>query len=166
MPDSLITRKFSVPELSQKILEMASTGVYRESIFEALQPVATKKQIREAIAHAKRFGLGSVASLRDPELGTYYQLDRHKYQSLQHLLHDPACAGKDGELTQRLTNANQTIGHMLIAAGSFGGLFGIFGVLCWVSGWHQVGVGLLGAAVSALVLWQFQRQIAQNLERY
>jgi hypothetical protein len=161
----LITRKFSVPELSQRILEMASTGVYRESIFEALQPVATKKQIREAIAHAKRFGLGSVASLRDPELGTYYQLDQSKYKSLQHLLYSPACLGKDSELTQRLTNANQTIQHMLIAASSFGVLFGLFGVLCWISGWHQVGTGLLGAAVSALVLWQFQRQVAQNLDR-
>lgn len=144
---------------------MATTGVYRESIFEALQPLASKKQIREAIAHAKRFGLCSVASLRDPDLGTYYQLDRAKYESLQHLLHSPVYLGKDTELTQRLTNANQTIQHILIAASSFSVLLAMFGVFCWISGWHQFGGGLLGAALGTFTLWQVQRHIGQNLDR-
>lgn len=163
--DSLITQHFSTADLSQKILDMAATGVYRESIFEALQPIATKKQIREAIAHAKRFGLCSVASLRDPDLGTYYQLDRVKYQSFRHLLHSPAYLGHDADLTQRLTNANQTIRHLLIAGSSFTVLLSIFGVLCWLSGWHQVGGSLIGAALGTFLLWQVQRYIGQNLER-
>jgi hypothetical protein len=163
--DSLITQRFSTTELSQKILDMAATGVYRESIFEALQPLATKKQIREAIAHAKRFGLGTVASLRDPDLGTYYQLDSAKYQAFQHLLHSPIYLGKDTELTQRLTNANQTIQHFLIAASSFSILLSLFGILCWMSGWHQFGGGLLGAALGTFGLWQVQRYIGQNLDR-
>ena len=69
-----ISRRASVPELSRQVLEMATTGVYRESIFEALQPLATKKSIRLAIAHAKQFGMYSVAELRDDVLGTYYQI--------------------------------------------------------------------------------------------
>jgi hypothetical protein len=163
--ESLITQRLSTSELSQKILEMAKTGVYRESIFEAFYPLATKKQIREAISHAKRFGLGTVASLRDSDLGTYYQLDQSKYQSLQHLLHSPLHLGKDAELTQRLNNANQTIQHMLIAASSFGALLAVFGVLCWISGWHSVSLSLLGASFGTIVLWQFQRYVAQNLDR-
>lgn len=163
--ESLITQRLSTSELSQKILDMAKTGVYRESIFEALHPLATKKQIREAITHAKRFGLGTVANLRDPDLGTYYQLDQNKYQSLQHLLHSPLHLGKDSELTQRLTDAKQTIQHMLIAASSFGVLIAVFGVLCWISGWHQFGLSLLSASFGTIVLWQFQRYVAQNLDR-
>jgi hypothetical protein len=49
-------------DLTRRILEMATTGVYRGSIFEALAPIATQRQIRQAIAHAKQFGLHSVRS--------------------------------------------------------------------------------------------------------
>lgn len=83
---SRITRRLSVPELSQKILEMGKTGVYRESIFEALHSLSTKKNIRLAIAHAKNFGLHSVADLRDEALGTYYQVDLACYQAHRHLI--------------------------------------------------------------------------------
>jgi hypothetical protein len=70
-------------DLTRRILEMATTGVYRGSIFEALAPIATQRQIRQAIAHAKQFGLHSVRSLRDGELGTYYQVEPQKYASFQ-----------------------------------------------------------------------------------
>jgi hypothetical protein len=65
----------STAELRQRILEMAQSGVYRQSIFEALRPYARRRQISIAIASARRFGLHSVANLRDPQLGTYYELD-------------------------------------------------------------------------------------------
>jgi hypothetical protein len=161
--DFLLTR-LSVSELSQKILEMATTGVYRESIFEALQP-ATKKQIREAINHAKRFGLCSVASLRDPELGTYYQLDVAKYKTLQHALHSPVHLGKDVELVQRLTAMMQTLEQMLNLAKSLAGLLSLLTLLCWVSGWHSVSWACFSAAVSAIVLWQVQRQLVNRMSQ-
>lgn len=159
MTDALITQRFSTSALSQKILDMASTGVYRESIFEALQPIATKKQIREAIAHAKRFGLYSVASLRDPELGTYYQLDTSKYQTLQHALHSPIHLGKDGELVQRLTQANQTAERLVRVTRGFAILLAGAGAAVWFSGWHMVAFGLGSASLSAIVLWQVQRRV-------
>jgi hypothetical protein len=80
---SPLAPRLSETELSQRILEMAKTGVYRESIFEAFRSLATKRQIRQAIAHAKQFGLYSVRDLRDEELGTYYQVDLAKYDSFQ-----------------------------------------------------------------------------------
>lgn len=163
--DALITQRLSVSELSQKILEMATTGVYRESVFEALQPTATKKQIRAAIAHAKRFGLCSVASLRDPELGTYYQLDAAKYQALKHALHSSAHLGKDAELVQRLTAANQTLQQVLLIAQSFSvALLGL-GLLCWFSGWQQLGHEALSAAVGAILIWGVQWRLLQNSKR-
>ncbi len=164
MTDALITQRFSTSELSQKILEMASTGVYRESIFEALQPIAAKKQIREAIAHARRFGLYSVANLRDPELGTYYQLDAAKYQALQHALHSPMHLGKDAELVQRLTRANQAVERMISITRSFALLLAGSGITVWSSGWHSIGFGLLSAALATIVLWQVQRQFSKVLD--
>lgn len=164
MTDALITQRFSTSALSQKILEMASTGVYRESIFEALQPIATKKQVREAIAHAKRFGLYSIANLRDPELGTYYQLDAAKYQALQHALHVPTHLGKDAELVQRLTQANQSLSRMVSLTRSFALLLTGTGIATWYSGWHTIGFGLLSAALATMVLWQVQRQFTKFLD--
>lgn len=159
---SLITRRLSVSELSQKILEMSTTGVYRESVFEALQPVATKKQIREAIAHAKRFGLHSVASLRDPELGTYYQLDPVKFKTLQEALHTTP-PGKDTDLVQRLSDATRTTQQMLLLAQAFGIVLLLSGVAAWITGLHQLSFGFWGASSSAILLWSLQRQLGQRL---
>ena len=47
---SQLAPRLSETELSQRILAMAKTGVYRESIFEAFRSLATKRQIRQAIA--------------------------------------------------------------------------------------------------------------------
>jgi hypothetical protein len=159
---SLITRRFSVSELSQKILEMATTGVYRESVFEALQPVATKKQISEAIAHAKQYGLHSVASLRDPELGTYYQLDPVKFEALFPTLHATP-PGKDADLMQRLTNATRTTQHMLMLAQAFGLVLLLSGFAAWLTGLHQLSFGFWGASMSAILLWRLQRQLSQKI---
>ncbi len=159
---SLITRRFSVAELSQKILEMSTTGVYRESVFEALQPVATKKQIREAIAHAKQFGLHSVASLRDPELGTYYQLDPVKFKTLSQALHATQ-TGKDADLAQCLTAATRTTQQMLMLAQAFGVVLLLSGIAAWITGLHQLSFGFWGASMSAILLWRLQRQLSQRI---
>jgi hypothetical protein len=160
---SVITKRLSVPELSQQILEMAKTGVYRESVLEALQPMATKKQIRVAIAHAKRFGLHSVANLRDPELGTYYQLDLAKYQSLQHAIYSPAHFGKDADLLQRVMDATQTVQQMLAIAGSLAILLSLAGVTCLFTGQGQLGLGLLSSAASAFGIWALQHTFARKI---
>lgn len=96
----------STSELRQRILEMAQSGVYRQSIFEALRPYARRRQISIAIASARRFGLQSVANLRDPQLGTYYELgetdwsfDSHISTPIRDLLRPDAIvapARKDG----------------------------------------------------------------------
>jgi hypothetical protein len=159
MPSELISQTSSTSDLSQKVLEMATTGVYRESVFEALQPLATKPQIRAAIAHAKRFGLHSIASLRDPELGTYYQLDLAKYQKLRGALHQPTHLGTDADLTQRLTHATQTTQRMLLLVRSITGLWAFLSLLCWVAGWGWVSGGCLWAAVGTGIVWGVQQKI-------
>ncbi|GAB4142525.1 MAG: hypothetical protein Fur0046_19140 [Cyanobacteria bacterium J069] len=159
---SAIARQLSVAELSQRILDMGKTGVYRASLFEALGPVATQRQIRAAIAHAKHFGLHSVSSLRDAELGTYYQLDLAKYQTLQHLVVVSAPITADGNLIEKYTRATATIHTMLNLVRGLGvGLAGA-GAVCVFLGKPQVSFGLLSGAVSLGLLWAVQRAIAQR----
>jgi hypothetical protein len=154
---TIITRRLSVGELSQRILAMATTGVYRASVLEALQPLASQKQIARAIAHAKRFGLHSVASLRDAELGTYYQVDLVKYAAHQHLLTSAAHLGEDAELVDRVTQANQAVQSMLAIARSLGGLLVIATIVAWANGWQQLSVILCSSAASALGVWAMQK---------
>lgn len=161
----VITRRLSVLELSQRIIEMAKTGVYRESVFEAFQPLATKQQIREAIAHAKRFGLHSVANLRDSELGTYYQVDWVKYQSLQAQLHSPVHLGKDAELVQRVTEATSAVQRMLAIAKGLTIALGISSMLGFLSGQEHLSFGLLSATIGATVVWKWQQWLLRSLPR-
>ena len=159
----MMTRRLSVTELSQQILEMGKTGVYRESVFEALQPLATKKQIREAIAHAKRFGLHSVANLRDAELGTYYQLDLVRYQHTQHALHSPAHVGKDVDLVQRVTDTTQMVTKMLAIAKNLAVLLAIAGFIGLSVGNSQISFGCFCAALSATGVWAVQRTLTEKV---
>lgn len=159
---SEISRRLTVSELSQRIVEMAKTGVYRESIFETFQPVATKQQIRHAIRHAKQFGLHSIATMRDTELGTYYQLDQVKFDSLKSSFHASLPLSHE-DVVQRMTEALITIRLMLTIAGTSAiALLGI-GLFCWVTGRPNMGLGLVIGAISTIGIWGLQRAIANKL---
>lgn len=157
-----LSRRLSTLELSQKILEMGRTGVYRESVFEALQPYATKRQIREAIAYAKQFGLHSVAPMRDSELGTYYQLDLAKYQRAQPTLKDTLPLMQKGDVAQQLLERDRALERVLMLTQSFWMILAIAGVSSILMGWSRVGFGALSGAVSVAVLWGIQRQITRH----
>jgi len=159
---SELTRRLSLVELSQRILEMGKTGVYRASLFEALGPVATQRQIRAAIAHAKHFGLHSVPNLRDAELGTYYQLDMVKYQSLQHLVEASAPLTADGDVIAKYTRATETINTMLNLSRRLGIALAGAGGVCVFLGKPQVSFGLLSGALSLGLLWLLQGAIAHR----
>ena len=152
----------SEAELCDRILEMAKTGVYRESIFEALATLATKKQIRLAIAHAKKFGLHSVSDLRDDELGTYYQLDFSKYQSLRALIHTAIQIDNDATLLKMAIASTQTIQMMLaIAKGLAISLFTLGTILIFVNQ-GQANPSLFASAAGATLVWIMQARLAQN----
>ncbi|HEY9734743.1 MAG TPA: hypothetical protein V6D06_00625 [Trichocoleus sp.] len=162
---ALTSSKLTTDELTGRILEMAQTGVYRESIFEAFQPVATKRQIRSAIAQAKQFGLRSVATLRDADLGTYYQADSAHYERFQTVLKSSnlASALANGEdLTQRLVGSSKAMKTMLVVAG--GSALGLFGVgsLYLLNGQAQMGGTLWLGAVLTGAIWLVQRTIAKQ----
>jgi hypothetical protein len=159
---SEISRRLSVLELSQRILEMARTGVYRESVFEAFQPVATKQQIRQAIRHAKQFGLHSIAPMRDAELGTYYQLDQVKFDSLKSTFSSSLPLAEE-DVFQRMTEAIVTIRLMLMVAGSSAiALLGM-GLFCLVSGHPGIGWGVVSGATGAIGTWVLQKSLAKKL---
>lgn len=155
-------RTSSIPDLSQRILAMAKTGVYRESIFEALQPLATKKSIRLAIAHAKKFGLYSVASLRDDTLGTYYQLDEEKYASLQHAL-AAAIPYDDDDLMERAIATTHILDRVLMTAQAIAVALFLGGLSCWGLGYRDWCAALLIGAASVGGTWVIQKRAATML---
>jgi hypothetical protein len=158
-----ISRRLTIAELSDRILDMGKTGVYRTSIFEAFQPVATKRQISLAIRHAKRFGLHSVAKLRDADLGTYYQLDGVKYQALRHTIQSIAPLESEEAVLQRMTDAVATVKLMITVAG--GGAIALLssGFICLLLGRASLGGGLLTGGATAIALWMLQKNLAKKI---
>lgn len=159
------TRHETVAALSQRILDMAQTGIYRESIFDALHPIATKKNIRLAIARAKTFGLHSVASLRDETLGTYYQLDVEKYRSLKHALktdmpHD------DDQLIATAIEMTHTLNRVLKVAQGITVVLLLSGLGCWSIGQRDASAGLLIGAASAAGIWALQHRLVRKLAQH
>ena len=160
---TLNTQRLSVTELTGRILDMARTGIYRESVFEAFRPMATRRQIRDAIAQAKQFGLYTVSSLRDDELGTYYQVEPTKYESFLEASKTGISLQPSTDLAEYMTQTNQAIRTMLIAvAGCTVGL-GLMGGWCLLAGQLQTGRMLWLGALVAGGLWGVQRTIAKRV---
>jgi hypothetical protein len=158
-----LTRRLSVAELSQRILEMARTGVYRASIFDTFKPLATRRQISLAIQHAKKFGLHSVPSMRDADLGTYYQLDVTKFQALEQAFQKSTPIESEEDVLWRMTQVTATIQGMLaIAAGGAISLSGI-GIVCLLTAKTQLGWGLLSSATGAVGIWVIQKSLAKKV---
>jgi hypothetical protein len=160
---SLEHPRLSTTELTGRILDMAKTGVYRQSVFDTFRPLATQRQIREAITQAKQFGLYTVASLRDEELGTYYQVEAAQYDSFlaasKTLLANPS--SKD--LAERMVLTHRAMRTMLMAvAGCTVGL-GLLGGWFLLEGQAQTGRLLWLGAMVAGGLWGVQRSIAKKV---
>ena len=161
-----IVPRMSEIELSQRILEMAKTGVYRESIFEAFQPLATKKQIRSAITHAKQFGLYSVRHLRDTDLGTYYEVDLVKCQSFEAALKADIHLPPDDDLAAQILASTQTIRAMLAISGGIALGCLLLGGFFLITGHLQSGRLAWISAVSIGSIWALQNYWARSHVRY
>lgn len=162
---SNIASRLSEAELSQRILDMARTGVYRESIFETFRSLATKRQVSRAIAHARQLGLYSVPDLRDSELGTYYQVDVAKYQSLQAALKANVALPVGNDLAAQILVATQTVRVMLAIAGTLALVFLISGGCLLVTGHLQSGRLVWVGAASIGGVWLIQQYCARLLNR-
>lgn len=156
-----MTRRATVAELSHHILEMGKTGVYRESIFEALRPLATKKQISEAIAQAKQRGLRTVAHLRDEQLGTYYELDLATYEALHRSTQPIPALAANHDPAGRLAEVTQSITQMLAIARLLFTGSGAIGLLCLFIGQQTIGSSLLISAASIAFVWMLQKNLTQ-----
>lgn len=118
--------------------------------------MATKQQVKSAIALAKQFGLHSDPSLRDEELGTYYQADPKKPQSYQAVVDSSLMLKAGDDMAQRVQVAMQTVKLMLVISG--GGAI----ALLLIGGGYVLGEKIEAAAmwwtsalcVSGIWLWQ------------
>ncbi|ASC70651.1 hypothetical protein XM38_015910 [Halomicronema hongdechloris C2206] len=158
-----LTQRLSTLDLSQRILEMGQTGVYRHSIFEAFRPVATQRQIRAAIAQAKQFGLHSVAALRDDTLGTYYQVDATQYAFFQAALQASIPLAAGDNLTERVLQMTQILRQMLRVAKGSAIALALAGAGCLLNGQQQLGSLAWVGATSALGIWWLQHCLARKL---
>ena len=150
-------------ELTDRVLTMAKTGVYRQSVFEVLGPLATQRQIREAIAQAKQFGLYTVSSLRDEDLGTYYQVEADSYKSFQAAAKTLATGAPPEDLAAQVVAAYAALRTMLAAIAGSALSLGLLGGWCLLDGQTRLGRSLwLGAMVTG-GLWGVQRWIARRV---
>jgi hypothetical protein len=148
-------------ELSQRVLAMAKTGVYRESIFEALQPLASKRQIREAIAIAKSFGLRSDPKLRDPELGTYYQVSLQQYEAFETALQMALAPGAWQDPATQLVAMTVALRQMVRLVGITALALLVIGSLYILSNQLTTGALFCSAALCAGGIWAVQKRLAK-----
>ncbi|MEO0455332.1 MAG: hypothetical protein AAF152_01950 [Cyanobacteria bacterium P01_A01_bin.114] len=155
-----LSTRLSVTDLSHRILEMATTGVYRESLFDTFKPVATKRQIRDAIALAKQVGLRSDPTLRDVDLGTYYHVDHEALQSFQTTAQSVSFeAGED--VSARILELTQTLQTMVRVASGVAIALLLVGALCILQGHIETAAVFWSSALCAAGIWGIQKQMAK-----
>ena len=163
MANKPITAQISLNDLTGRILDMAQTGVYRESLFETFRPVATKRQVKEAIALAKQFGLHSDPTLRDTELGTYYQVDPPKVKSFQNAIQHSIVLSAGDDMAQRVYAATRTVKLMLVVSGASAIALLLLGSTYVLAGKAEAAAIWWTSALCAGGIWLWQKKVAQPL---
>ena len=158
-----IATRLSMNELTGRILEMAQTGVYRESLFEAFRPMATKKQVKGAIALAKQFGLHSDPTLRDQELGTYYQVDPQRVQSYQSVIDSSLMLQAGDDVARRVQLAVETVKMMLLVSGGSAIALIAIGVGYVLSGRAETAAAWWMSALCVGGIWLWQKHVAKSM---
>ncbi len=142
---------------------MAQTGVYRESLFEALQPVATKKQVKAAIALAKQFGLQTDPALRDTELGTYYQADSRKVTTFQATIQNSITLSAGDDMAQKVLLAARTVRLMLVVSGGGAITLLLVGSSYLLTGKPEAAALWWTSALCVGGIWLWQKSVAKPL---
>ncbi|MEL6554270.1 MAG: hypothetical protein AAFQ63_12515 [Cyanobacteria bacterium J06621_11] len=158
-----IVAQMSMNELTGRILDMAQTGVYRESLFEAFKPVATKKQIKAAIALAKQFGLQTDPALRDAELGTYYQADIQKVSTFQSSIQNSVQLSAGDDMAERVLAATRAVKLMLLVSGGGAIALLLLGTSYMFAGKSEAAAIWWTSALCTGGIWMWQKSVAKPL---
>ncbi|MGC1527952.1 MAG: hypothetical protein WA783_18045 [Phormidesmis sp.] len=158
-----LSTQLSMNELTGRILDMAQTGIYRESLFEAFQPVATKKQVKAAIALAKQFGLQTDPALRDAELGTYYQADSQKVATFQTIIQNSIALSAGDDMAQKVLLATRTVRLMLVVSGGGAIALVVIGSSYLITGKPEAAALWWTSALCAGGIWLWQKSVAKPL---
>ena len=162
MPTAITTR-LSMNELTGCILDMAQTGVYRESLFEAFKPVATKKQIKAAIALAKQFGLQTDPTLRDTELGTYYQADIQKVTAFQTAIQNSVQLSAGDDMAEKMLAATRIVKLMLVVSGGSAIALLLLGTSYLLAGKSEAAAIWWTSALCTGGIWLWQKTVAKPM---
>ena len=155
--------KLQEVELSQRILEMAKSGVYRESLFDAFSGVASKRQVRAAIATAKQFGLRSNPALRDTDLGTYYHIAPQHYDSFQTLLESAISPVSTDDVATRLRKLTEAVQILVRVSGGVAIALLISGSLCVLNGHLTLAAIVWSASLAVSLVWMLQKLLVGSL---
>ena len=158
-----LTTQLSMNELTGRILDMAQTGVYRESLFNVFKPVATKKQIKAAIALAKQFGLQTDPTLRDTDLGTYYQADISKVTTFQAAIQNSVQLSAGDDMAAKLITATRTVKMMLVVSGGSAIALLLIGTSYLLTGKTEAAAMWWTSALCTGGIWLWQKNIAKPL---
>ncbi len=158
-----IVAQLSMNELTGRILDMAQTGVYRQSLFEAFQPIATQKQVKAAIALAKQFGLQTDPSLRDAELGTYYQIDSQKVIAFQSHVQNSVVLLAGDDIAQKVVLATRIVRLMLVVSGGSAIALLLIGSSYLLTGKLEAVALWWTSALCAGGIWRWQKHVAKPL---
>ena len=150
-------------ELSQRILAMATTGVYRESLFDTFSGVASKRQVRSAIATAKQFGLRSNPALRDTELGTYYHIDPKQYDSFQTLIESAISPVSTDDVATRLLKLTEAVQILVRVSGGVAIALLISGSFCILNGKLTLAAIIWSASLAVSLVWMLQKLLVGSL---
>lgn len=150
-------------ELTGRILEMAQTGVYRESLFETFRPMATKRQVKGAITLAKQFGLRSDPTLRDEVLGTYYQVDAQKVASFQSAVANSLVLRAGDDLAAQVLLATRTVRLMLLVSGVGAIALLLLGSSYVLAGRTETAALWWTSALCVGGIWLWQKAVAKPL---
>ena len=150
-------------ELSQRILEMATAGVYRESLFDTFSGVASKRQVRAAIATAKQFGLRSNPALRDTDLGTYYHIDPKQYDSFPPLIESAISPVSTDDVATRLLKLTEAVQILVRVSGGVAISLLVGGSLCVLNGKLAMAAIVWSAAMAVSLVWMLQKLLVGSL---
>ena len=150
-------------ELSQRILEMARAGVYRESLFDTFKGMASKRQVRAAIATAKQFGLRSDPALRDTDLGTYYHIDPQRYDSFQTLLESAVSPVATDDVATRLRKLTEAVQVLVRVSGGVAMVLLAGGSLCVLNGQLTLAATVWSASLAVALVWMLQKLLVGSL---
>ena len=120
-------------------------------------------ELERAIATAKQFGLRSNPTLRDTDLGTYYQIDPQQYASFRTLLEAAISPVSTDDVATRLRKLTEAVQILVRVSGGVAIALLISGSLCVLNGQLTLAAITWSASLAVSLVWMLQKLLVGSL---